>query len=438
MHDHDPAVYLNKLAIAALNPMQEAMLAAFDQSDHLVLISPTGSGKTLGYLLPILNSLNPEAGQIQAMVISPSRELAIQIERVFKTMSTGFKANCFYGGHPIKVERDSLSQPPALLVGTPGRIADHLRRQTFVPDSISILVFDEFDKSLELGFEDDIRFITEQLHGVRKQLLISATKMTLIPDFLRIDNALELNFEKKDDESKLKLKLVRAEGKDKLETLFRLLCLIGNKSTLVFCNHRMAVDRISQLLGSQKIAHDVYHGGLKQEEREQALAKFRNGTYSILLSTDLAGRGLDIPAIEHVVHYQLAGNLHTYIHRNGRTARMHADGSAYILLTEDEHLPEYIDEEPEPLILPEQPDLPANPQWMTLRFGAGKKEKISKGDIAGFLMQKGLLNKEEIGLIEIYDFVAYAAVKASKASDVVENIRNEKIKKKKIQISLSW
>ncbi len=430
--------YLNRLSIASLNPMQEAMLDAFERYDQLTLIAPTGSGKTLGFLLPLLKRLRRGEAGIQAMVICPSRELALQIEQVFRSMSTGFKVNCFYGGHPIWVEKDSLSEPPALLIGTPGRIADHIRQGTFDPGTVRVLVLDEFDKTLELGFEDDTRSILASLNGLQKRVLISATKMLKLPDFVDFVSAYELHYEKEESEVRLKIRLVRAEGHDKLETLFRLLCVVGDAPTLVFCNHRMAVDRISQLLGDKGIAHDVYHGGLKQDEREQALAKFRNGTYRILLATDLAGRGLDIPAIEHVVHYQPAETLETFIHRNGRTARIRAEGSAYILLSEDEKLPEYLSVEPESFHFPDELRLPSPPEWSTLRFDAGKKDKISKGDIVGFLTRAGRLSGDDIGVIEVYDFVAYVAVKASKARETLSFITGEKIKKKKVPVSISW
>ncbi len=429
--------YLSQFNIQSPNPMQEAMLAAFEQYNDLLLISPTGSGKTLGYLLPLAKHLQTDTDQVQGLIICPSRELALQIEKVFKTMATGFKICCFYGGHPIRSEKDTLTHPPAVIVGTPGRIADHLRQQTFSAEFVKTLVLDEFDKSLELGFEEEMQFIVSQLSNVQKRLFVSATNLTRLPDFVGVDKVYEVKFSEETN-SKLKVSIVRADGQDKLDILFRLLCQIGDAPTLVFCNHRMAVDRISQLLGNKQIHHDVYHGGLKQEEREQALAKFRNDSYRILLATDLAGRGLDIPAIKHVVHYQLAETAAAYVHRNGRTARMHAEGAAYIVLAEDEKLPGYINETPDTFRLPDEIEMPAAPEWKTLRFAAGKKEKISKGDIAGFLMQKGLLAKEEIGLIEVYDLVAYAAVKAAKAPDVVEKVRNEKIKKKKIPVSLSW
>lgn len=428
---------LDKLNIKELNDIQNASLKANEEFNDVVLLAPTGSGKTLGFLLPVLKILESKIKGIQALVLVPSRELAIQIEQVFKTMGTGFKVNCFYGGHPFKTEKDTLNHPPALLIGTPGRIADHLRRGTFSPETIKTLILDEFDKSLEFGFEEDMKFITAQLPSVEKRILTSATKMPEIPAFTGIKKAKELNYLIDEAPKGLTLKYVRATGDDKLESLFRLLCKVGNAPTLVFCNHRDAVDRISKLLSQKGIKHDTFHGGLEQEERERSLAKFRNGSYRILISTDLASRGLDIPAIENVIHYQLTPSPESFVHRNGRTARMYANGTAYLILSEKEHIPEYVKELPEEVSIEGESEIPSNPEWTTIYIGGGKKDKISKGDIAGLLMQKGNLDKEDLGLIEVQDLSSYVAVNSRKAAKAVELVRNEKLKKKKVKIDLS-
>jgi len=362
----------------------------------------------------------------------------LQIEQVAKAMDTGYKITCCYGGHPFKAEKDTLKNPPAIIIGTPGRIADHLRRGTFEIDSLQTLVIDEFDKALELGFEEEMSFIIAQLNNLQKRILTSATKMEVIPDFTGISELKEINFlQLHNVPSGLKLKAMRAEGTDKLEAVFRLLCKIGKEATIIFCNHRDAVDRISSILNDRGLAHDVFHGGLEQEDRERALAKFRNGSYRILIATDLAARGLDIPEIRNVIHYQLATTGDAYIHRNGRTARMNAEGTSYLILAEEDTLPTYLDSEPEWEEMPEELELPENPKWATLYFGGGKKHKISKGDIVGLLIQKGLLLKDDIGLIEVQDLASFAAVNKTKAHKTVALLRNEKIKKQKVKIDIS-
>jgi superfamily II DNA/RNA helicase len=427
---------LTNLNIAELNDMQLAALAAAAKGDTL-LLSPTGSGKTLAFLLPLLNLLNPAETRVQALILVPSRELALQIEQVFKDMKSGFKVNCCYGGHPVKIERNNLSQPPALLIGTPGRIAHHLRRDSFSTTSIRTLILDEFDKSLEFGFQEDMSFIIKQLSGLKKRILTSATKMPEIPAFTGIVNAIEVNFLKSEiNIPDLKLKAVISPAADKLETLFALICKIGDKATLVFCNHREAVDRISDLLYDVGLVHDIFHGGMEQEDRERALLKFRNGSHRLLITTDLASRGLDIPEIENVIHYQLPHTEEAFLHRNGRTARMNAKGTSYLILTEDEKRA-YVKEDLEIEELPAKLVIPKPSQWVTLYIAAGKKDKINKVDIVGLLLQKGQIAKDELGLIEVLDYSSYAAIKRDRVDSVLKLIKNEKIKNKKVKIEIS-
>jgi ATP-independent RNA helicase DbpA len=427
---------LENLGITALNEMQHAALNAAAKSD-VILLSPTGSGKTLGFLLPVLGLLDANVPLVQVLILVPSRELALQIEQVFKTMGSGFKVNCCYGGHATKIEKNNLIQPPAVLIGTPGRIAYHLRHENFKTDAIHILILDEFDKALEFGFQQDMEAIINQLPQLKKRILTSATKMEEIPGFTGVKNPTILNFlDNKTNIPDLKLKAVISPAADKLDTLFSLICKIGNKATLVFCNHREAVDRISELLWDMEIVHDIFHGGMEQDDRERALLKFRNGSHSLLITTDLASRGLDIPEIEYVIHYQLPHNEEAFLHRNGRTARMHAKGTAYLILTEDEKL-KYLDQKPEIETLPSAPVLPVPTAWTTLYIAAGKKDKINKVDIVGLLLQKGKLAKEDLGLIEVLDHSSYAAVKRNRIEQTVQLIKSEKIKNKKVKIEIS-
>ena len=427
---------LRNLKIAELNEMQRAAIKAASTNDT-ILLSPTGSGKTIAFLLPVLSNLNSDLAGVQALILVPSRELALQIEQVFKTMGTGFKVNCCYGGHPVKTEKNNLVQPPAVLIGTPGRIAYHLRDENFNPDSIHTLILDEFDKALEFGFAEDMEFIIRRLKNLKRRILTSATKMGEIPAFTGTSKPVEVNFLK--DHSitpDLKIRRVISEAADKLETLFSLICKIGNKATLVFCNHREAVDRISGILWEMGLDHGIFHGGMEQDDREKALLKFRNGSYRILITTDLASRGLDIPEIENVIHYQLPHNEEAFLHRNGRTARMNAKGTSYVILTDEEN-PSFLTDKTELEELGEVNSVPENAPWVTLYIGAGKKDKINKIDIVGHLLQKGKLQKDELGLIEVQDFSSYAAVSRTKVEKVLKLIREEKIKNKRIKIEIS-
>jgi len=326
---------LENLKISSLNPMQLASIEAGKKSQDLILLSPTGSGKTLAFLLPVLTQLDAGKAGIQAMILIPSRELGLQIEQVIKLMGTGFKVNCCYGGHSTKTEKNNLEHPPAILIGTPGRIAHHLRQKNFDTTSISTLILDEFDKSLEFGFQEEMSSIIYQLKNLNKRILTSATKMKEIPAFTGVVNPIELNFlsNTPTQPQGLKLKVIQSEGKDRLDAVFSLICQLGTTSTLIFCNHRDAVERISALLLDKGLSHGIFHGGMEQDDRERALIKFRNGSHRLLITTDLASRGLDIPEIETVIHYQLPHSEDIFVHRNGKTARMNAKVTAYLRLS---------------------------------------------------------------------------------------------------------
>lgn len=430
---------LSHFNIKELNEMQKATLEAIPKPNDVVLVSPTGSGKTLGFLLPILQLLETDKEGVQVLIIVPSRELAIQIEQVFKQMSTSFKINCCYGGHSVRIEENNFQHPPAVLVGTPGRISHHLRRKNLNVDNVHTLILDEFDKSLEFGFKDEMEFIIEQCKHLKKRILTSATTLEDIPAFVGLKHSVELNYttEHKELKSALVIKSVRVEGDDKLEALMLLLGKIQAKSTIVFCNHRDAVNRISEQLELYKVDHGFYHGGLEQIDREKTLIKLRNGSINLLITTDLAARGLDIPEIEAVIHYQLPTTEDTMIHRNGRTARMSAQGTAYFLLDINDHLPKFLDVTPIEESLPKKLVLPAPCEWKTLYIGAGKKDKINKMDIVGMLLQKGQLQKDELGKIEVLDHSAYAAVKSNKIIKTLQLIKEEKIKNRKIKMEVS-
>ena len=428
---------IENLKFESLNEIQTAMISNDLTADNIVLLAPTGSGKTVAFLLPLLHHLKNKFSGIQALILAPSRELALQTEQVFRTLGSGHKVNCCYGGHPFKTERNNFIEPPVVLIGTPGRIAAHIRRGSFITESVHILILDEFDKSLELGFSDDMSFIISHLPQLKKRILTSATQAIEIPEYSGIKNPVTLNYLSEKNKPDIILKAVRAKEKDKFGTLIRLVCTLGNEPTLVFCNHREAVDRIDELLAADGIAHDTFHGGLEQEERERSLLKFRNGSHQILVTTDLASRGLDIPEIKNIIHYQPANSEEVFIHRNGRTARMNASGTAWLVLSEKEEIPKFLTMQPLFIELPEKVSLPDPPYWITLYIGAGKKDKISKTDIVGYLIQKGNLLKDDIGLITILDNTSFVAVNRMKARQIVAAIRDEKIKNKKVKIAIS-
>ncbi len=427
-----------KLQIQEMNQMQKSTFQASENEQDIILLSPTGSGKTLAFLFPMLRNLQKDISGIQAIILVPARELALQIEQVFKNMGTDFKVTICYGGHDKKIEINNLTQAPAVLIGTPGRIAYHLKNNNFEPKTIKTLVLDEFDKALELGFEEDMNFIISSLKNISQRFLTSATSMDNIPKFVGLDNEKTINFLKLGEvKPNIQLKKVMTIPEEKLETLFKLICKIGNKRTLIFCNHRDAVDRISELLREKGIDRETFHGGMEQDERERALLKFRNDSTRILITTDLASRGLDIPEVESIVHYQLPPKEDAFIHRNGRTARMHAKGFAYLIMTEEENFPFIKGNTPEENIT-ENYRIPAQTPFQTIYISAGKKDKVNKVDIVGYLIKKGELAKEDVGIIEVKDTTSYVAVARNKVKEVLKKLANEKLKGKKIKMEIAY
>jgi superfamily II DNA/RNA helicase len=327
--NQDLAPILSNLGITAFNPMQREAREAILVEKAVLLLAPTGSGKTLAFLLPVLQLLQPEQKLVQCLILAPSRELALQIESVWKKMGTGFK-----------------------------------------------------DKSLTT-------------------------------------------------------KVVISEEKDKVDTLFRLICALDSEAALIFCNHRDAAERTSAILNEMGVYSTFYHGGMEQDDRERALIQFRNGSVSYLITTDLAARGLDIPEMKYVIHYHLPLHEHEFLHRNGRTARMHASGTAYILLHRNEERPRYLPESLEEFFIPANKPLPNPPQFQTIYVSGGKKNKLNKIDIVGFFSQKGGLEKGDLGLIEVKDFISFAAVRKSKVSNLLTKIKDEKMKGKKYKIEVA-
>ena len=430
---------LDRLAVTALTPMQEAALYAFRDANDVILLSPTGTGKTLAYLLPLIERLKTGVEGVQAIVIVPSRELALQIDSVIKTMALPWKAMSVYGGRPAMDEHRSMKGIcPSIIIGTPGRLNDHLTKGNIDARGIGVLVIDEFDKCLELGFQTEMQEVIEKLPSVRQRYLTSATDLAEVPAFTGVRRPVKLNYiPETSGNEKVSTYIVHSDCKDKLQTLYRLLCTLEGGQSIVFCNHRESVDRVGEYLRSQKLAHEAYHGGMEQEVRERALYKFRNGSSNILVSTDLAARGLDIPEVQHIIHYHLPGSEDAYIHRTGRTARWNAEGSSYLILHAEEHVPEYLEGQTMEYALPERAGRPQPPQWSTLYIGRGKKDKINKVDIAGFLYKKGALTREDVGAIDVHDYYAYVAVRRSKVRQLLTLISGEKIKGLKTKIEVA-
>ena len=424
---------LKKLNISKLNAMQEEAFTSVSNSINTILLSPTGTGKTLAFSLPLLSFLDPDNKDVQALILVPSRELAIQIEQVIRSMGSGFKVNAVYGGRPMSKDKIELKHLPAILIGTPGRIADHFSSERFALESIKTLVLDEFDKSLEVGFEGEMKFILHHLQDLNKRILTSATQGVKIPEFVRANKPTIVNY-LGTTTSKLKLKTVISPDKDKLNTLVQLIKHIGNEQGIIFCNLRNSIQDVSSFLDDNRISHGCFNGGMEQKDRERALIKFRNGTSQILLATDLAARGIDIPEMKYIIHYELPLYEEEFIHRNGRTARVSADGTAYVLKWKDERLKDFITKS-EIADISKQATTEIE-KWCTLFISGGRKDKISKGDIAGLFFKQGEINKDQLGVIELKQDCAFVAVPTSIANSLIDRVNNTRLKKKKVRVTI--
>ena len=428
----DQEAILAKLNIYELNPMQEQAIKVIKENTNIILLSPTGTGKTLAFSLPLINSLDPTSKEIQALILVPSRELAIQIEQVIRSMGSGYKVNAVYGGRPMSKDKIELKHTPAILIGTPGRVADHFSNDRFSKKYIKTIILDEFDKSLEVGFEYEMRGIINELPSINKRILTSATQGVEIPDFVGLDSPETINYLGK-SVSKLKVKTVISPAKNKLNTLLHLLNHIGNHQGIIFCNLKDSIQKVSSFLESKNMSHGCFNGGMEQKDRERSLIKFRNGTNQILIATDLAARGIDIPEMKYIIHFQLPLSKEEFTHRNGRTARVSSKGNAYVLKWKEERLPEFIGTPPVEDI--SKQSIRKSVFWETLFISGGRKDKISKGDIAGMFFKLGKLTKDQLGIIELKQDCAFVAVPATIASHLAENLNNTRLKKKKVRVT---
>ena len=426
---------LEKLGITALNDMQrEAGDAILRGKQDVVVLSPTGTGKTLAYLLPLVELVDARQDVPQALVIVPGRELAMQSDRVLKDLGSGLRSAACYGGRTAMEEHRRLKEvKPQIIFGTPGRLNDHLDKGNISPYAVRYLVIDEFDKCLEMGFHDEMARLLKKLPGVRRHILLSATDADAIPDFVSMGRTQRIDYLSDEEQvnDRVTAYVVKSPVKDKLATLRQLLCSFGDQQTVVFLGFRDAVERVGDYLRREGFAASVFHGGMEQKQREDALYKFSNGSANVFVSTDLGSRGLDIPDIQNIVHYHLPLHEQELVHRVGRTARWDKQGRTFFIVGPEEQLPEFVDCDTEEYSLPSLPREGVGvslPQMATIYIGKGKKDKISKGDIVGFLCKKGGLQPSEIGRIDVMDRYAYVAVSRPRFEQVLRLTKGEKIK----------
>ncbi len=427
---------LKKLRISELNEMQQHAAEAILCSDgDVVLLSPTGTGKTLAYLLPLIQQLDATSDDVQALVVVPGRELALQSDTVLRDMGSGIRSASCYGGRATMDEHRKLKEvKPQIIFGTPGRLNDHLDKENINRYHIRWLVIDEFDKCLAMGFHQEMQKLIKSLPALQRRILLSATNAEQIPQFVNMakkGTLVDFLPEEEQTSERVTLYEVKSPQKDKLETLRNLLLGFGDESSIVFLNYRDSVERVNNYLTEQGFVTSFFHGGLEQKQREAALYRFSNGSANVLVATDLASRGLDIPDIQNIIHYHMPESEEGYIHRVGRTARWDKQGRAFFITGPEEHIPEYVEGNIEEYSLPSLPREGQGvslPRMATLYIGKGKKDKVSKGDIVGFLCKKGGLQADEIGRIDVNDRYTYVAVKREKLQQVIRQTQGEKIK----------
>ncbi len=432
---------ITKLGIIQLNEMQQKSMAVFADGSDIILLSPTGTGKTLAYLLPVMSEINIDDERVQAVVIVPSRELALQIDNVIRQMKSGIRSVSCYGGRPAMEEHRTLTGvKPHIVIATPGRLVDHLEKRNIEPDAINTVVLDEFDKCLEFGFLDEMRHAIGLMPLIKRRILLSATDSDKIPSFVGVDTDKKRNGKaiktvrmdyldlREQVSSRISTNIVHSPVKDKLETLLCLLRVFRQQRTIVFLNYREAVERTYQFLKEHGVSCEMFHGAMDQEHREKSIYKFGNGTSNVLVSTDLSARGLDIPEIDNIVHYHLPLNEDAYIHRNGRTARWQSEGHAYIILHEDEVVPEYMDKNTPEFHIPRNlPDIMKS-EWGTIYIGKGKRDKLSKMDVLGFVCKVGGLTRDDVGRIDVKEHQCFVAVKRNVLSASIDLMKGQKIK----------
>lgn len=428
----DRQTILSTLGFESLTPMQLAMGDAAEKDGGVVLLSPTGTGKTLAFLLPLLDRIDTRLDTLQAVVIAPTRELAAQSERMLKQMKTATRSLALYGGRPAMQEHRVIHETkPHIVFATPGRLVDHLDKGNLTPHGVRTLVIDEFDKCMELGFQEEMEQAVAHFKFLRSCWLMSATDAESIPAFMgkATRGSVRLSFLEKAAElaSRIATRQVVSPQKDKLETLGHLLTYLKGQPAIVFVAHRESAERVESWLREKGFFSVMYHGGMEQEMRERALYKFRNGSANILVSTDLAARGLDIPEVQAIIHYHLPLKEEEFTHRNGRTARWDAEGTTYLITGPEESLPPFA-ASAAPLALAGTPPCPTPPRYTTIYIGRGKSDKVSRADVLGFLCKKGGLRASDIGRIDVGARASYVAVLRQQVKNALRNVANEKIK----------
>lgn len=457
----DLITVLQDLGYTQPTPIQIEAIPPLLAGRNVIAQSQTGSGKTAAFGLPILQGFEVERRKLQALVICPTRELSAQVAREMRKLGrkhNGLQVLELVGGQPSRPQRDKLERGVHVAIGTPGRVLDLLEGGFLIPDSIRTVVLDEADRMLDMGFGDDVRKIINHLPKERQTALFSATFPKSIEKLSEEfqprsqSEALRITIENNDEEladiRQLKLNYGTQGYDDKLATLCWTLHahLPAEGSALVFCNQKATVREIDKELRAGGLSADRFDGDLEQFDRDQVLARFRNGSVRVLIATDVAGRGLDVEGLDLVINYDLPEQTENYVHRIGRTGRAGASGIAISLIRNEKDIVEIEaftgqaiellddsaskDSEFDDLLK----QLSAAPKMETILISGGRRDKVRKGDILGALTgDAGGLNGKDIGKIEVQDKLSYVAVSQGVISDAVSRLNKGRIKGKRFK-----
>ncbi|UDM50248.1 ATP-dependent RNA helicase DbpA [Cupriavidus sp. MP-37] len=440
---------LAQLGYDEMTPIQAASLPITLAGHDLVAQAKTGSGKTAAFGLALLHRLDPRRFDVQAMVLCPTRELADQVTQEIRRLARAeenIKVLTLCGGSPMRPQVDSLIHGAHVVVGTPGRILDHIDRGSLDLSAINTLVLDEADRMLDMGFFDDIAYVASRCPKDRQTLLFSATYPPGIDKlshrFLR--NPQSLKLEATHDNSTIRQRFYEVEESERLNAVGRLLDHFRPASTLAFCNTKARCRDLVELLRAQGYQALALHGELEQRERDQVLVQFANRSCSVLVATDVAARGLDIAQLEAVINVEITPDPEVHVHRIGRTGRADQEGWAFSLVSMDEmgrvgNLEQHHGGEFEWHPLAEL--TPASterllPPMVTLQMLGGRKEKIRPGDILGALTGEAGFAKEQIGKINVLEMSTYIAVERSIGREAVKRLNAGKVKGKKVKVRM--
>ena len=438
---------LQQIEYRKMTPIQAESLPITLAGHDLIAQAKTGSGKTVAFALPLLTRLNPRRFAVQAMVLCPTRELADQVTQEMRRLARfadNIKILPLVGGATMRPQRDSLEHGAHIVVGTPGRIMDHIERGNLKLDALNTLVLDEADRMLDMGFYDDIAFVVKQCPTDRQTLLFSATYPEDIARLAQkfMHKPQEVKLPEQHEASKIRQRFYEIKHEERLQAVATLLKHYRPVSTLAFCNTKQQCRELLDVLHAQGIHALTLNGDMEQRERDQVLIQFANRSCSVLVATDVAARGLDIAQLEAVINVDITPDPEIHVHRIGRTGRAAENGWALSLVSPaDMHRVSQIarmaGSEPEwhtPGSLQSGNNAPLVPPMVTLQILGGRKEKIRPGDVLGALTGEAGFTREQVGKITVTDMSTYVAVTRNIARDAVKRLSAGKVKGKTVKV----